>query len=151
MRQAQIVAERSTCSRAQVGVVIAHEARVVSQGYNGAPAGMPHCDHTCNCVPDRILGERNSTAIHEPGCPIYPPCHIAVHAEANAIAFAAKHGVATNGAHLFTTLAPCLACSQLIINAGIVHVTYAGTYRYDDGLVLLRKAAIPVVMAGKLA
>jgi dCMP deaminase len=176
MRQAEIVAERSTCSRAQVGVVIVHEARVVSQGYNGAPAGMPHCDHACNCggrgpKPECICPPSSSPMhpitrgphwdsckarinvwkLDDPHLNTCPAavvgCQIAVHAEANAIAFAAKHGVATNGADLFTTLAPCLVCAQLIINAGIVHVTYASSYRYEDGLTLLMSAGIPVVKA----
>lgn len=141
MRQAQIVAERSTCPRAHVGVVIAHEARVVSQGYNGAPAGMAHCNHACYC------GNPDLTRDHTK-CRETTGCVVAVHAEANAIAFAAKHGVATLGAHLFTTMAPCMPCSQLIINAGIVRVVFAKEYRYDDGIALLMEAGVMVVFGG---
>lgn len=143
MTQAQIIAERSTCSRASVGVVIAQDARVVSQGYNGAPAGMPHCDHTCDCgFPGEggLLFEGK----HLSNCAKTSACTAAVHAEANAIAFAAKHGVATGGAHLFTTLAPCLPCSQLIINAGIVRVVYFVAYRERTGISLLASANIEV-------
>lgn len=146
MRQAQIIAERSTCSRAQVGVVIAHEGRIVSQGYNGAPVGMPHCDHTCNCSQDTIAGGYPTEPvriIHEPGCPSFASCTVAVHAEANAVAFAAKYGISTQGGFLFTTMAPCVPCSQLIINAGIVRVVYAQPYRYNEGLTLLMNAGIP--------
>lgn len=145
MTQAQIIAERSTCSRASVGVVIAQDARVVSQGYNGAPAGMPHCDHTCDCASQFATASmHNLTTIHSPGCAKTSACTAAVHAEANAIAFAAKHGVATGGAHLFTTLAPCLPCSQLIINAGIVRVVYFVAYRERAGISLLASANIEV-------
>jgi dCMP deaminase len=148
MRQAQIVAERSTCARAHVGVVIAHDGRVVSQGYNGAPAGMAHCDHTCPCTrgfeDDPGPGE---IPLHTDGCPM-KPCTRAVHGEANAIAFAARHGVATNGATLFTTLAPCPACAQLIINAGIVRVVFAKPYRFDAGINLLMDAGVPTEFAG---
>lgn len=150
MRQAQVVSDRSTCSRARVGVVIAHEARVVSQGYNGAPAGMPHCDHTCNCVGKAVFESRPANILasgpvfHDSGCAKTAACTLAVHAEANAIAFAAKNGVATMAGHLYTTMAPCLACAQLIINAGIHRVVYGSAYRYDEGLTLLMNAGIRV-------
>lgn len=144
--QAEIVAQRSTCSRAQVGVVIAHESRVVAQGYNGAPAGMAHCNHDCGCATRFIT--HGSPSMHSAGCPAQGGgCRTAVHAEANAIAFAAKHGVATNGAHLYTTVAPCLPCSQLIVNCGIVRVAYVTPYRYDEGIQLLMEAGIPVTLA----
>jgi len=145
MRQAQIVAERSTCSRAHVGAVIAHDGRVVAQGYNGAPAGMPHCSHECKC---ELLPDEDDE--HAVWCPMGTPsprhCKISVHAEVNAIAFAAKHGVATAGAVLFTTMAPCLPCSQLIINAGIIGVVYSKPYRYDEGIMLMMDAGLSVVM-----
>jgi dCMP deaminase len=141
MRQAEVVSDRSTCTRALVGVVIAQQSRVVSQGYNGAPAGMDHCRHECDCglMP-------NEDDEHANDCPASETsgCRISVHAEANAIAFAAKHGVSTNGASLYTTMSPCLACAQLIVNAGIVSVTYGSTYRYDEGLILLRSAGLAV-------
>lgn len=148
MQQAQIVAARSTCDRAHVGVVIAMNARVVSQGYNGAPAGMAHCDHTCPCT--RGFEDDPGAGVdtlHTFGCPM-KPCTMAVHAEANAIAFAARHGVATNGAWLYTTLAPCLPCAQLIINAGIIRVVFAKPYRFDVGINLLMDAGIPTEYAG---
>lgn len=144
MKQAQIIAERSTCSRAHVGVVIAHESRVVSQGYNGAPAGMDHCNHTCDCGfpgKDGLLFKDK----HLSNCATYSGCQIAIHAEANAIAFAAKHGVSTNGASLYTTMAPCLSCSQLIINAGILRVYMLSEYRDDSGVHLLKRAGIGVI------
>lgn len=149
MKQAQIVAERSTCIRAQVGVVIAHDSRVVSQGYNGAPAKMPHCDHTCTCSNEFVeatdLSPPFSLSLdHDLKCPHRLPCTISVHAEANAIAFAAKHGVATAGAHLYTTLGPCVPCAQLIINAGIMRVAYLTAYRDRKGIDLLRTAGVGV-------
>jgi dCMP deaminase len=150
MRQAEIVAERSTCSRAHVGVVIAHEGRIVSQGYNGAPAGMDHCSHDCSCGLDYDPTDVEDE--HLTSCPVGAStrtgCKVSVHAEANAIAFAAKHGVATGGAVLFTTMAPCLACAQLIINAGIMRVVYARPYRFDEGLQLLIEAGVMVEFGG---
>ena len=139
LRQAEIVAARSTCSRAHVGVVIAHEGRVVSQGYNGAPAGMAHCRHTCT-TPATCA---QFPYLHTPDCDANEPCTIAVHAEANAIAFAARYGVATSGASLYTTLAPCRACAMLIINCGIRRVIYLEEFRDMSGIELLNRAEVP--------
>lgn len=122
---ATIVAERSTCLRRQVGVVIALEGRILSMGYNGAPSGMTHCEpRTCN-----------SNA----------PCTNAIHAEANAIAWAARHGVALKGAELYVTLSPCLSCAQLIVNSGVQRVYYRSLYRDSSGVVLIEDAGIDII------
>lgn len=120
MDTAQIWAMRGTCNRAYVGAVIEKEGRILVQGYNGAPAGLPHCQHS-------DLSE---------------PCLRAVHAEANAIAYAAKVGVALKFAHLYSTHMPCPNCSMLIINAGITHVTYDKDYRDASGIVMMNAAGI---------
>lgn len=65
-----------------------------------------------------------------------------MHAEANAIAWAARHGVALLGSDMFTTWSPCVKCSQLIINAGIQRVCYAQDYRVHEGRNLLQIAGI---------
>ena len=126
MEVAEVYAKRSTCSRAHVGVVIAHEGRILSTGYNGSPAGMSHCNHSLD-PPD------------------YPGCRTAVHAEANAIAFAAKHGIRLSDAELYTTFSPCLPCAQLIINAGICTVYIRNEYRTRDGEDLLEAAGIDII------
>jgi len=126
MEVAELYARRSTCSRAHVGVVIAHDGRILSTGYNGSPAGMSHCDHSSD-PPD------------------YPGCRAAVHAEANSIAFAAKHGIRLLSAELYTTFSPCLACAQLIINAGIARVYIRNEYRLQDGEILLKLAGIDII------
>lgn len=123
MGTARQFARRSTCNRLNVGAVIARDGRVLVTGYNGAPAGMPHCDHHT-----------------EEG----DGCQIAGHAEENAIAFAAKHGVSIDWAELFTTHAPCFRCARLIINAGIQRVVFDIPYRLTDGLDLLSAAGIKV-------
>lgn len=121
MRMAEVVAMRGTCERLQVGAVIARDGRSISTGYNGNVANVAHCKHD----DDR-------------------PCSSAMHAEANAIAYAARNGVATSDAHLYTTHMPCFDCSRLIINAGIKRVFFVVPYRKQDGLDLLMNAGIEV-------
>lgn len=143
METAAVFAQRSTCSRASVGVVIARDGRILVTGYNGAPAGMDHCSHDCDCEGKPLSGAlKYQAAWHDPRCMSLQPCRIAVHAEANAIAYAAKHGVSLDGAELHTTLCPCLPCAQLIVNAGIWRVVAAQPYRDQSGLDLLKKAGI---------
>ena len=115
------VARRGTCSRRQVGAVISLEGRILSVGYNGAPAGMDHCVHTTDS-----------------------PCTVAVHAEANAIFFAARHGIGLEGSTLYATTMPCLNCSQAVINAGIKRVVSGSDYREFRGKRLLEGALIVV-------
>lgn len=117
---ARIFGQRMTCERAKIGAVIAMDGRIISTGYGGVPSGLPHCS------PDV--------------CDISKPCTRTVHAEANAIAFAARHGVAVEGATLYCTYSPCLECAKLIINAGIKRVIYETPYRKTDGIDLLHEA-----------
>jgi dCMP deaminase len=119
---AEVFARRSTCSRLPVGAVLARDGRVLSTGYNGAAAGVAHCQHG----------------------PDDPPCVAAVHAEANALLFAARHGVAAAGSTLYVTHAPCGGCAGLIINAGVVAVRYAQTFRTLDGVGRLVVAGVDV-------
>lgn len=118
---ADLIATRSTCSRLHVGAVLARDTRVISSGYNGAPAGQPHCEH----VDDT-------------------PCRTAVHAEANAIQFARARGVSTVGTTLYVTHAPCLDCALWVVQAGVGRVVYADTYRSTSGLNLLAARRIPI-------
>ena len=112
LRVAKVIAERSTCLRAQVGAVITVDNRIVSTGYNGATPGQDHCtDEDCN------------SESH---------CSNSVHAEANAIAYAAKKGVAIEGGILYCTHSPCIKCTELIIQAGIKKVVYNKPYRATD-------------------
>ncbi|MCE2141903.1 dCMP deaminase, partial [Streptococcus thermophilus] len=79
-------------------------------GYNGAVSGMPHCTDI-GCTEDK-----------------YGHCVATVHAEQNAIAQAAKHGVSPEGAILYTTLFPCLACLKLVVAAGVKEIKYIDEY-----------------------
>ncbi|MEK0325034.1 MAG: dCMP deaminase family protein [Nitrosopumilus sp.] len=124
MSMAQIVAKRSTCIRGQVGAVIAYEGRIISMGYNGAPSGLPHCT-PLNCNKEN-------------------PCSTTVHAEANAIVFAAKYGLQLSDATLYCNYSPCKACSQLIINSGIIEIVFQKEYRVREGLLLMQQADIMI-------
>lgn len=119
------IALRSTCDRLNVGCAIVRDARVISTGYNGNVSGASHCTHMLQNKPDS-------------------PCDSAVHAEANALVFAARHGVATLYADLWTTHQPCLSCAKLIINAGIRRVWYINEYRLREGVELLLSSGVEV-------
>ena len=67
-----------------------------------------------------------------------------MHAEANAIAWAARYGIRTEGADLFVTHQPCRKCAELVVNAGIVRVVYRHPYRLTDGVELLIAAGVTV-------
>lgn len=123
MRVAAQFAAQATCSRLLVGAVASKDGRILSTGYNGAPAGMPHCRHD-----------------FEEG-----PCTTSVHAEANAVAFAARHGVSLSGATLHTTHSPCMTCAHLLVNSGFVRVVYQSAYRDVSPLMLLEDAGVEVV------
>ena len=109
------VAKRSTCDRKRVGAVIVWDRNIVSTGYNGAIKGMPHCDD----------GGHWMSAGH---------CVRVVHAELNAILQAAKLGLSTNGATIYTTTYPCWECFKAIVNAGIIAVYYSDIYRPDEAV-----------------
>jgi dCMP deaminase len=123
MKMAEVVAQRGTCSRLRVGAIASLDGRVMCTGYNGAPSGLPHCNHS-----------QTDTR-----------CETAVHAEANAIAFAARYGARIEGAELHVTDSPCQACAFLIINSGIRRVVYRRMYRNTAPLAFLLDAGISCV------
>jgi len=135
MRVAQEISERGTCSRLKVGALVHREGRILSTGYNGAPAKVAHCDHTCNCAPG-ILED------HEDFCAARQPCTNALHAERNAIDWAARYGTALHEAEMVTTDTPCQQCAGSIINSGIVSVISLRAYRDQTGVNWLRQAGI---------
>lgn len=110
---AKLAATRSTCLAFPVGAVIVKNKQVLATGYNGAPAGSAHCTTQGYCYPGLSSCDASTTLPSR-----------AVHAEANAIAQAAKHGISTQGGCIYVTLEPCLSCLKLIISAGIHEVFY---------------------------
>lgn len=124
LRMAQIWAENSYCKRRQVGALVVKDKMIISDGYNGTPSGF---DNICE-------DETNTT---------YP---YVLHAEANAITKLARSSNNSDGATLYVTASPCIECAKLIIQAGIKRVIYGEEYRLSDGLDLMRKAGIEVVL-----
>ena len=120
---AGIWARNSYCKRAQVGALIVKEKMIISDGYNGTPAGF---ENVCEDKEGRTKP-------------------YVLHAEANAITKVAKSNNSSEGATLYITTSPCLECAKLIIQSGIRRVVYSDSYRIQDGVDLLKRAGIEVV------
>lgn len=143
LQTASVWAERGTCSRAKVGCVISRDGRILVQGYNGAPAGLPNCDHDCHCGFSEPVYQPPEA--HNLECSFRNTgCTIAVHAEANSIAFAGRVGVRLDGSQMHSTRVPCTNCAMLVINAGITRVAYIEDHRDMGGLDLLHRAFVKV-------
>jgi dCMP deaminase len=140
------IAKRSTCVRGQNGALIYdNRAVILSTGYNGALADMPHCVHPCDCQMSFLDAAERTYAIgHDAGCSFNKPCKVSMHAEANAIVWAARRGVATEGQNIICTSSPCYKCAQLIIQSGIKEVRYINEYRDKSGLILMLDAGVTV-------
>lgn len=131
MEIAHLVKTRSTCLRRQVGAVVVKDKRILSTGYNGSPTNCKHCSEV-GCLRAQLnvpSGERHEL------------CR-ALHAEQNAIAQAAQHGISMQGATIYVTNQPCSLCAKLIINAGLSHIIYEGDYPDPLAMQLLDEAGI---------
>jgi dCMP deaminase len=120
MDLAQNLSRKSHCVKAKVGAVISKDTRIVSLGYNGPPAGTHNCDQEWpidGCARDRKGG-----------------CSLALHAEANAILYASKNQITMEGATLYVTLSPCIACAKIIYTTGIKKVIYLDSYAAFKGI-----------------
>ncbi len=120
MNLATDLAQRSHCVKAHVGAVLTKDTRIISIGYNGPPKGTHNCDEEWP----------------EAGCPrdSKGSCSLALHAEENAILYGVKNGANLQGATLYTTLSPCIACARLIFSAGITQVYFKHSYAEYKGL-----------------
>ena len=113
------VAERSTCLRAKVGAVIVRDRNILATGYNGSPAGMPHCLDV-GCL---IYKSQTPSGEWEENC------FRTIHAEINAITQAAKNGVSIRGGAIYITHTPCIHCFKVLINTGITRICYEREYK----------------------
>ncbi len=137
MELAEKLATRSHCVKAQVGAVLTKDTRIISLGYNGPPSGTHNCD----------------IEWPEHGCPrdSKGSCSLALHAEQNAILYAANNNVVMKGSTLYVTLSPCIACARVIYTVGISKVFYKDSYAKfkglpaDEGVDFLKRFGVEVV------
>ncbi len=124
------VAERSTCTRAKVGAVIVRDKNILATGYNGSPAGLPHCTEV-GCLIYKSQTPEGDTEEN---------CFRTIHAEINAIAQAAKNGTPIKNAGIYITHTPCIHCFKVLINTGIVRICYEKEYKLHTIQALLQYA-----------
>lgn len=120
LRMAQEWSKLSHCTRKQVGALIVKDNMIISDGYNGTPAGFPNC-----CEDDKGLTH-----------------WFVLHAEANAILKVAKSTNNCKNATLYLTLSPCKDCSKLVVQAGINRVVFINAYKDTEGIEFLQKAGV---------
>ena len=134
MELAVNLARRSHCIKRHVGAVLTRDTRIISIGYNGPPSGTHNCDEEWpgkGCPPDSKGG-----------------CSLAIHAEQNAILYAVRNNMSVDGATLYITLSPCLACARIIFSMGILKVLFLNSYAAhkglptDEGVDFLRKFGV---------
>lgn len=129
MNLAREVSSRSTCPRKSVGAVLVRDKAVLATGYNGSIKGLPHCS--------------------EVGCMLENGhCVRTVHAEANALIQAARHGVRIEGADCYVTASPCWECFKLLANAGVKRIVFGEFYRDERIWEFARLAGIELVLLG---
>ena len=137
MQLAETVAEWSSCfqQNRHVGAVIVKDKRILTTGYNGAPAGLKSCAERGVC----LRRERNiaSGTMQE-------VCY-AVHAEQNAIIQAAKLGISLEGSVMYVTHQPCVICTRMIINSGVKKVIYKNGYPDEFALQLFSASDVELV------
>jgi dCMP deaminase len=123
LKMARVWATNSYCIRRQVGALLVKDKMIISDGYNGTPSGFENeCEDEHDTTKSYVL-----------------------HAEANAITKVAKSNNSSEGSTLYITTSPCMECSKLIIQSGIVKVIYQEKYRITDGLDLLERAGIKLI------
>lgn len=131
MEVVDIIARRSTCLRKKVGAVITIDRRILSHGYNGVPSGHDHCCDTGICLKELHNSEE------------YKIC---IHAEQNAICQCAKRGLALDGATIYVNADVCITCAKLMVASGIKRCVVRRDYKSSDGIDLLRKSGVEVVI-----
>lgn len=146
LRMAFTWSENSYAIRRQVGCLIVKNNSIISDGYNGTPSGFrnicefePDADKSFNdnCTNTDLLNDYNAGR----KLVTYP---YVLHAESNAIAKLSKSNNSSEGATIYVTDEPCLECSKMIIQSGIIRVVYSRSYRTHDGIELLKRANIEI-------
>ncbi len=117
-----VVAGRATCDRGRSGCLIVRDKRIIATGYVGSPIGAPHCDD---------VGHEFQNVTHADGS-VSKHCVRTIHAEMNAVAQAARIGIALEGASLYCKMTPCYTCAKMIVNAGIKRVVARKDYHAGE-------------------
>jgi dCMP deaminase len=134
MQMAEVWAKRSKANRSQVGALIVKDRQIISDGYNGMPAGSE--DDVCEYYEFHEREWNSYTTRTKPEV---------LHAESNALLKISENGgVGAQGATLYTTLSPCPECAKLIKQAKIFRVVYRNEYRDLSGVALLRRLGVVV-------
>lgn len=137
MQMAEVWARRSKATRKQVGAIIVKDRQIISDGYNGMPAGDP--DDVCEYWASTDVAGLGSVQ------QILSTKPEVLHAESNALAKIAENGgVGAQGGTLYVTMSPCFECSKLIKQAKIARVVYRELYRIEDGILFLRERGVIV-------
>jgi dCMP deaminase len=135
----EAVSKRATCDRGRSGCVVVKDKRILTTGYVGSPAGLPHCD-------DDGVGHDMRKVFDDAGN-VTNHCVRTIHAEQNALVQAAKFGIPVDGGTLYCKMVPCRTCAMLIINAGIKRVVAEKHYHADNDTVeLFKQAGIELVV-----
>lgn len=136
MELAHTIAHWASCyqENRKIGAVIVKNKRILTTGYNGAPAGVKSCVERSECM-RRKLNIPSGTR-HE-------LCY-AIHAEQNAIIQAAKLGVSIEGATLYCTHQPCVICAKMIVNSGISRVVYGEGYPDEFAMQMFEMAGVKI-------
>lgn len=134
------VASRATCDRGRSGCVIVRDKRVISTGYVGAPPGLPHCDDVGHDM-HIVMNEDGSKSEH---------CLRTAHAEQNAIAQAARFGVALDGATMYCKMVLCHVCAKLVVTSGIKRVVAEKDYHKSQNTKeIFKKAGVKLEIISK--
>ena len=143
MEMAHVIAGWTSCFRPgrSIGCVIVKDKRIMTTGYNGAPAGLKTCRERGECMRDRLNIASGTRA---------ELCY-AIHAEQNAIIQAASMGHAIEGGTIYITHQPCGICAKMIVNAGIKRIVVREGYPDDLALEILEEAGLAVEKMSKEA
>jgi dCMP deaminase len=133
----EAVSKRATCNRGRSGCVIVKDKRIMTTGYVGSPAGLPHCDEAGHDM-RKVFDNNDNVTQH---------CVRTLHAEQNAIIQAARFGIPLEGATLFCKMTPCRTCAMMIINSGIKRVVCEKHYHADkDTIEMFKQAGVELAV-----
>ena len=110
---AKALSKRATCARREVGCVLTdNKSRILSTGYNGVARGQKHCTDT-PCAGAHLESGKG-----------HDVCE-AIHAEQNALLQCANTDMIET---CYTTTAPCVACTKLLLNTECKRIVFAESY-----------------------